>query len=483
MPPKKIRKQQKRIRKRILDAIIRRIEATDSLLEKLALSYALEQRNNLEPLLRQMFAAEAAQHSGLQMPRSLWSDICNRVLVKKALFPKSCAVLKDQGQALIDYRWRKLELRRSLGLGWTATQREKFLAPESIPTVSLPMLKKRWPPKDVWLSEAPTTGLLWERHFQEAKLQDKRIERKDVLISSDGDSWQKTIKAGESVIIRDAQTGQIVLVVIRNFCNHQGVLDWAIKIVQAAVNIKKSVRLDDPGKLVMNGYTSGSRNAPSVVWAKNLLQSPTRLFESPQELESFDFQVSSTYALMWNMARSKLPPEILADIDKFVDGEGVRAVMDGNGTMKGYYGLKLKEEYYEFHSAELAHPQGNYARNYSRFCHHEKNAHDYCLAWTISRLQDPSSGGNFYVADYGIKVEASTDMMVAWKGAHFHGTTLPDVDPSKLDTDFQQLGLSIATGGRLLKALREVKRGEVLEAYLFKRVAELEDEDYKNGRI
>ncbi|KAA8905069.1 hypothetical protein FN846DRAFT_1021866 [Sphaerosporella brunnea] len=111
----------------------------------------------------------------------------------------------------------------------------------------------------------------------------------------------------------------------------------------------------------MKGYTSGSRNTPSVVWAKNLLQSPTFLFENPQELESFDFQVSSTYALRWNMARSKLPPEILADIDKFVDSKGIWAVMDGNGTMKGYYGLKFKEGYYEFHSAELAPAQGNYA--------------------------------------------------------------------------------------------------------------------------
>jgi hypothetical protein len=469
----------------IIDAIIGQIEATDNLLEKFALSYTPEERNNFEPLLRQMFAAEAAQHSGLSAPQNLWSDICDRIRVKEAVFPKSCAVLKDpsRGQARIDYRRHKQELTRSLGLDWTATKREEFLAPESIPTLSLSMLKKRWPPKDVWLSEAPATGLLWERHFQEAKQHDKRIKRKDVLISSDGDSWQKTIKAGESVIIRDAQTRQIVLIVIRNFCGHQGVLDWANNIVETATNIKKSVRLDDPGKLVMNGYTSGSRNAPRAMWAKNLLRSPTRLFETPQELESFDFQVSSTYALMWNMACSKLPPEILADIDKFVDSKGVRAVMDGNGTMKGHYGLKLEEGYYEFHSAKLAPPQGNYARNYSRFCHHEKNAHDYCLAWTTSRLQDPSSGGNFYVADYGIKVEASTDMMVAWRGKHFHGTTLPDVDPSKLETDFQQLGLSIATGGRLLKVLQEVKKGEVLEADLFRRVAQLEDDDYENGRI
>jgi hypothetical protein len=58
--------------------------------------------------------------------------------------------------------------------------------------------------------------------------------------------------------------------------------------VQEAVKIKKSVRLDDPGKIVLNGYTPGSRSAPRAMWAKNLLRSPTRLFESGEELESFD---------------------------------------------------------------------------------------------------------------------------------------------------------------------------------------------------
>jgi hypothetical protein len=33
------------------------------------------------------------------------------------------------------------------------------------------------------------------------------------------------------------------------------------------------------------------------------------------------------------------------------------------------------------------------------------------LAWTTSRLKALSAGDNFYIADYGIKVEASTDMV------------------------------------------------------------------------
>jgi hypothetical protein len=62
-----------------------------------------------------------------------------------------------------------------------------------------------------------------------------------------------------------------------------------------------------------------------------------------------------------------------------------------------------------------------------------------------ARLQDPSMDGNFYIADYGIKVEASTDMLVGWRGADFSGTTLPDVDPTMLEVD-NRLNAAFARG-------------------------------------
>ncbi|KAA8911522.1 hypothetical protein FN846DRAFT_887720 [Sphaerosporella brunnea] len=119
---------------------------------------------------------------------------------------------------------------------------------------------------------------------------------------------------------------------------------------------------------------------PHAMWAKNLLQKPTRLFDSPEKLANFDFEVSSTYALLWNMVRWKLPPAILEDMDKFTNSDGTRAAMDGNGNMRGYYGMKLGSDYFEFHSAELAPPLGIYSQNYARFSYNEKNAHDYAIA-------------------------------------------------------------------------------------------------------
>ncbi|KAA8911564.1 hypothetical protein FN846DRAFT_935578 [Sphaerosporella brunnea] len=73
------------------------------------------------------------------------------------------------------------------------------------------------------------------------------------------------------------------------------------------------------------------------------------------------------------------------------------------------------------------------------FCHNEINAHEYCLAWTTSRQHSPEMAVNFYIADYGIKVEVSTDMIVVWRGEDFHGTTLPAVEPDCLGS-LQSIG-------------------------------------------
>ncbi|KAA8893607.1 hypothetical protein FN846DRAFT_750787, partial [Sphaerosporella brunnea] len=78
-------------------------------------------------------------------------------------------------------------------------------------------------------------------------------------------------KEDEYVIVRDSKTGDIVLMVIRNFCADSAILEWASNIVGTGVQIRKSVRLDDPGIFSLIGYTPASSNCPSIMWAQNLL--------------------------------------------------------------------------------------------------------------------------------------------------------------------------------------------------------------------
>ena len=103
------------------------------------------------------------------------------------------------------------------------------------------------------------------------------------------------------IVVVNRWLGELVLLVLRQFCNDKGVINWVDEVCQVGLEVKKSVRSDDPGKIAMVGYTSGSRSSPSVMWSKNLLRKPASLFDTPSDLAKFDFNCSSVFALMWNM--------------------------------------------------------------------------------------------------------------------------------------------------------------------------------------
>ncbi|KAI5817839.1 hypothetical protein BZA77DRAFT_308612 [Pyronema omphalodes] len=455
-----------------MKAVTGEVEQSGDLLAMLAISDNPQHRRDLEKNLSEMFLA-IAMGSDAQLPKAIWNFFLQILSRNPEQFPRASAIIRDRNTAKINHRRRKQALIRSLKLNCNASARDEFLS--HLDELYLPQLETPWPPKDVWVSESPATGPLWKDHLQSVKLHDNRGKRKDVLVIAGDEGWAKVVRADESTIVFDEKSGEIILVVIRRFCGDSEVLKWINSIAAHAVGIKKSIRLDDPGKIVLNGYTPGARSAPCVMWAKNLLRSSTKEFESPKELCDFDFRVSSTYALFWNMMRSQLPPAILSDMHTFSGKDGSRAVMDGHGTMGGYYGIELASGYFEFHSAELAPPQGNYAKNYARFTHHEKNAHEFVTIWTTDRREGQSAHGNFYLSSHGIKVESATDTFFAFRGEMYHGTTLANVEPSRLDADFQQISIGFATGRRLLKVLGSVHAGDISESDMVVQLQQLGD--------
>jgi hypothetical protein len=115
----------------------------------------------------------------------------------------------------------------------------------------------------------------------------------------------------------------------------------------------------------------------------------------------------------------------------------------------------------EFHSANLAPRQGNYAINYAGFTHNEHNAHEYCYSFTKSRHEPTSQeyGNHFYLSDTAIKVESVGNSVVIWRGKDWYGTTLLNVRPDTLGDEgsFSQVGWSITTSGTLFKAVQKMR--------------------------
>ncbi|KAA8895329.1 hypothetical protein FN846DRAFT_758948, partial [Sphaerosporella brunnea] len=331
--------------------------------------------------------------------------------------------------------------------------------------------KTPFPPERQWLSESPEITQLWRKQFTKGKLHDKRKSRYPIVTARPNDQdWRRVVKSDEDIIVRDAESNEIVLLVMRNFCGDPEVLEWADGVVQTAVATKKSVRLDDPGKLALVGWTSGARSQPALMWAKNLLPAAAKELSLPEKLRQYDFNCSSVYALFWNMIRRRLPEEILADLKTFVE-KIENAQVEKSTTMNenrttAYWGIPLQQsgsgtttkdkrfngtQFFQFHQAELAPPQGIVSLNYARFCHCEINAHKWCVAWTTHRSHGAEHGGHFFVADYDFKVENATNTVFVWQGEKLHGASLPNVRPGELETNFRQCGLGFAMSHQLGK--------------------------------
>jgi hypothetical protein len=92
---------------------------------------------------------------------------------------------------------------------------------------------------------------LWKAHLKTNRMHDSRTARHPVLADNSQQSWQRVIGPDDSVIVRDSTSGQIILVVIRNFCPDAGVLTWFDSVVRKGAMAKKSVRFDDPGSLAL----------------------------------------------------------------------------------------------------------------------------------------------------------------------------------------------------------------------------------------
>ena len=121
----------------------------------------------------------------------------------------------------------------------------------------------------------------------------------------------------------------------------------------------------DPGLIQIAGYSAGSRSNPQFDWTKNL-----RCKKIPvEEIERMNYRTSSAFALFWNLCRSWLPQEIIADIDEFMSSTGISA-MDGNrrlSSIDGDYEATVGGLTYKFSNVRLAPPQGVMAANYSRY--------------------------------------------------------------------------------------------------------------------
>ena len=119
---------------------------------------------------------------------------------------------------------------------------------------------------------------------------------------------------------------------------------------------------EDPGKLVMLGYSAGARGLKLFHWYCNLLCSTL----TEEQICDLDYRGSGAFALAWNMGRRVLPKEVIEDINGFITRLGIFR-MDANSCMQKTYFIDIGGERHEFSRGELAPASGAMGLNYSRW--------------------------------------------------------------------------------------------------------------------
>ncbi|KAF9066655.1 hypothetical protein BDP27DRAFT_1197367, partial [Rhodocollybia butyracea] len=303
-----------------------------------------------------------------------------------------------------------------------------------------------YPPPRRWIVENQSIWDLWSYQINHAPQPDVRISRKSMFLV-DLAKLDFDIGPDESAIFED-EKGELVAMVISDFCKCEKVLHWVNEIVLLNVALEKNK--EDAGSIVICGWSAGLRSRTHLDLARNL-ESKHKL--SPSQKSKLQYKSASVFALFWNLVKSLGPAEVVADLEKLVKDNNLYR-MDtaiANGGKQHTYTIDVDGGVpLTFHNAELAPPSGVFARNYVRAVHFERQPHDWSASWTTFRDDsEGDAGGHSYLASYGIRIQAASNKAVFWKPGDWHGTSLPKLKPAEKGGPLLQCGLAIVTSARL----------------------------------
>ncbi|KAK8108855.1 hypothetical protein PG984_014656 [Apiospora sp. TS-2023a] len=307
-----------------------------------------------------------------------------------------------------------------LGINWSPAQKQKYLA--SIKTVYIKRLETPYPINDFYTAGTQKAQDEWDAYWDGKPLKDPRYNKgqRRGTKTIDFSQLQYAIEQDESVRFVDADTKELVMIVIRNFFPDDEMREAFTKICLEVVDRRRDDRREDPGQLCHFGYTCGSRHQPAlrIATCNKRLNTPAR-----KEYERrLNYKAQGMASLGWNMLKSRLPDQIIQDYENAIADSGAPR-MDMERAEKNF-SFAFHGKSITFNDLDLAPPSGLCSINYSRFTHKESNGNRFFIACTTQAPADPTKGGNFYNASYGIMLKAASNTVTSWMPSDYHGTTL-----------------------------------------------------------
>ncbi|KAK6953323.1 hypothetical protein Daesc_005626 [Daldinia eschscholtzii] len=315
-------------------------------------------------------------------------------------------------------------------MNWSSSQRDEYL--DKVKIVDLRRLDAPYPPVNSFAAGTPDAGRQWGEYWKDKPLRDRRYNhglRRDI-VGLDYRRFKYIVPQHESVIFRDMDSKETVLVVLRDFIPDEDLRKSMINVCREIVTYHRDDRREDPGMLSHFGYTCGSRHDPQI----RLAAACIRLDTDEKKLREADMndRAQGMAGIVWNLMRSKFPPEIVADYNDTIRENGIPR-MDMMRDDQSFT-FKVGGEDVTFETGEngleLPPPSAMAAVHYARYTHTESNGNSWIVACTVNAPEDYTKGGNFYLASYGIMMLPATNTATAWRPWHLHGTTLYEMTPS-----------------------------------------------------
>jgi hypothetical protein len=150
--------------------------------------------------------------------------------------------LKQRQDYFLVQRHKKIDFIRRVGLNWPPATRDEFL--KTIKTTKLTKLKTPYPEAKHWICESATIDNKWRDYLQnDPRAQpDRRLPRRPIFCL-DPAKLQLDIQADESELVYDTESGELVLLALRNFCGDDNLLSHIDDIVKQAVEYRRSIRV------------------------------------------------------------------------------------------------------------------------------------------------------------------------------------------------------------------------------------------------
>ncbi|KAH6897887.1 hypothetical protein BKA70DRAFT_1115822 [Coprinopsis sp. MPI-PUGE-AT-0042] len=352
-------------------------------------------------------------------------------------------------------------------------------------------IKKRppaaaYPPPRVWLVENQELYDLWAGFLENQKLADPRRHggERDPTFLVDEDQLDIVIPEDLNVVLIDKRTNEVVASVVRNFSRSPAMLSWVQGVVREAAETRRSVRLEDPGKLVQIGFTSGSRAGGEFGLARNLLRKTGDTSEVNQRNA-----VAAAY--MWRHVQLLHHPSIAADIDAFHQEHNLPR-LDGSwpssNETHGPIDLPTSCAPLTIKEATFAPGCFVFAEMYSRGVHRERPPHKYAVGWTTLREGLNPQGSHFYISDYAVCIRQAQDTSIAWQPTHFHSTCLGSWGPrpsfdrkGAVSPLMNQQVIAIVTSPRIATVYRKFRDAQGLTGPQRFEGAKAELEKYAKG--